>query len=149
MQETVTIVEPEEQGSDHAPLAGVAETPHHAVRRALALHLLHARPLAGAVLEVHALGHDPVERAAGHAQPSPRHLDVRRLGRHLHVLDRRQFLSREGLERSAPLAERAVHEGAAARIHEHVEDDQDGRPLLGQLPDASLRGMDPLEEIVE
>ena len=149
VESAFVVVKPEEKRSDGRRARAVAKSAHDAVGRPHPLDLLHAGPVPGSVSEVQALGDDAVQRAARAAQPLLRHRAVRRGRGKPDAPLLAKMTPRELLELPPSLRERLAGERLALLVHEQVKDDQDGRELLRELPDAALGRMDPLEEIVE
>jgi hypothetical protein len=69
VEQTVVVVEPEQQRADELPLRCVAKSTHHAVDGAKLLHFYHSAPLAGAIRLVELLGDDAVESGAHAVEP--------------------------------------------------------------------------------
>ena len=135
----VVLVEPEQERRERGRLRLPADADDDAVRRPVLLHLLHRLARAGEVRRVeplrdHAVEADRVEPG----EPFPRLLRIARGRRHV---------ERQLLDARAPLRERLLPDGRALP-EQHVEADEAGRRLGGELADAALGRMEAhLQEV--
>src|SRR6188768_2813760 len=126
------VVEAEDQGADGALLLARAPAHHHAVDRALALHLRHPFALAGDVEGVELLGH----RSLGAPQPFLRLVGVAGEDARLHG-----GAIEQPLQPLATLPERNLEQRLVA-LGEEVEGDEAGGDLLREQRDPRLGRVD-------
>jgi hypothetical protein len=129
MEQPIRVVEPEQERAHRPRARRVAESAHHAVHRAAALHLLHAGALAGPIGQVELLGHDAVERATGHLEPRAGLGGIVGGRGEPDVVTAAERLGCEGLESAPALAEGPLDERLARGVHQEVEDDEHRRTL--------------------
>ena len=149
VQQTLRVVEPQQERPHHARAGGIAEPAHHAIHRPGALDLLHPGAVAGAIVEIEALGDHAVHRAARAGEPRAGQRGVGGGGRQRESGRVRQVLPSEGLEPPAALAQRPVGEPAALGVHQEIEDDQHRGRLAREPLHAARRRMDALKQVVE
>ena len=147
VQRALVVVETEQQRANHRAGAVLvpAKTGHHAIGRALVLHLDH-RALAGAIGLVEPLGHHAVEPGSLEATEPV-------LGQRVIARGRRQVHGRGGachhvLEALAALGERRLPQVFIAQ-REQVPRHERRRRLRGQQPDPRSGGMDAQQQRLE
>src|SRR5437588_6964487 len=149
IQQAVTIIESQQQRSDHLAFLGVTKSAHDAIRSALALDLLHGIALTALVPNVQSLGNHAIKIGAGTLIPLAGLLEICCGGRESNLIRGLEISLYQLPNSFSPILQRPFQQRFPAGISQQIENNHQRRTFSSEFVDATCGWMNPLQQIIE